>query len=268
MKQKNFGDRQKYERYDINKYYIGQLSINLNDESNSIGKIINEVFLENIDSKKAIIISNNDRIYKVLTIFYSNPNNSLFCIHNLQNYNKETVDYLIPLTEFFPKVNYKIPKNLSIIEAKMIFRYLFDLKYNITSEKIYSNEILPINNFYVGDLYICNNKTINSINDFSNILQKIMLEKSSAKLTLKKQIVNKNCTYEYFVYKCLFYRLNCKLINIHNNMTYENKYPSDDNLNGLSYYKIDSILHNPYKNSCQNGNISIKKALTLLKKYK
>ena len=126
-------------KYDIENFYVGELYL-----SHKIGNLVYPD--EHIEiNKKAYILSNgaidfqkdlfkkyidyeSKRHYDgVLTIFYKSSNKCM-CLHDRKIYGEEELDFyenLVPLTELLPKFSYNTPQKISIIDALLMFDYLF-----------------------------------------------------------------------------------------------------------------------------------------------
>ena len=243
--------------YDINNFYIGQLLINLCDNQ-EINDLLNKKFILKMQSNFDTVIKNGDDYY-VITIFYK-LNNDLICLHNFKNYKVSDCSYLNSLKTFFPKVDFEIPRQIGILEALRIFRYMFDLNFKDSFETMNTNYLYNMNDYYVGNLYLSND-----VNNCENEIYKHILRKSSA-----KEIVYQNAGNDNLVYRCLFYKNDFKYYNLNNNKSYSFKDDIGINLLDNGCYKIDCTfleLLNQNNFIYNNQEISMKKAFRLFKKY-
>jgi len=233
----------KINEYDIRNFYVGELYISTGVNSPLI-LLENKISKENkikydIQNKLmlngAININNSFHIYDktgikfytgYLTIFYK-QNDNYICLHNGDMYKKEGRDFcenLYRLDTILPKLSGDYPKIISTNKAKKIFKQLFDKNYEFKTEKLYTNDLYNLNNFYVGSLAFCYRTKSLDLKERrdKNIdtPQRYILYKSDASLSYITGCSDDNVEFDYLHFNTLFFKHNDSLYNLHNFQIY------------------------------------------------
>ena len=278
-------------KYDIKNFYVGKLTFldrienlfflsqyrkrGLNKKHELLNIIQNgAIDLRNLFNKKEYTNYNIRYYYdSVYTIFYKGDN-GYYCLHNGGIYHDKQIDRydfcenLVPLKNILPKYAYNIPDQISFKEAC----YLFSIIYNKSNIK-YTKEEFNIYNFYCGILDLCSvitedekRKKLCNLERYIRLC-KLGLSTHSSYGYKEEPDENKNCKYDYSVFKSVFYKVaENKFYNIYDFTTYDedviDKYPS---------YKIE--IGKSFKDKLQeknidykNKNITMSKVLKLTKK--
>jgi hypothetical protein len=289
----------KKELYLIKDFYVGELYVSyefgnllaqspLTKKEIEERKKINNLTLGGaIDFQNGLLNKYTDfeqrRSYEgVLTVFYK-YNSSYICLHNGLKYNLFGNDFcknLISMTELLPKLDYNVPKDITMPEAITTFNKLFK-KARFSS----IDNLHPMDDFYVGTLHLYegyqpDNKNGNMY-EYVNLAQKYMLYNSNAILggmygyngESKDEYNMVYDAYDYADFTCLFLKQSSGLLNLNNNQIYqkgimEKQHLNDFNIGESHYEWIRSFYEylEENKKTYNNNEITIQKALKLFKR--
>lgn len=146
-------------------YQIAELTINGAIEHNNS-------FSENQNSLR------DDLIYKEVYTLFLKQNENYLCLHDNNIYTENGDDYcncLISFKNYFPKIDFALPNELTIKEAKKYFDIILKKRNGV---ELYNKKILhSINDFYVGGLDLLTEETIieSKITEEKNFINSCLL---------------------------------------------------------------------------------------------
>lgn len=267
--------------YDINNFYIGELTIisnNSNEETENLKLLeTGAILLENRTISNDKEWSKKTKQAKVLTVFYY-INDNYLCLHNDNIYTINEIKIFNNITKYLPKISFSNKNKLTIREILSVFNTLF--QSNVPLNEIYNNQKYKLTDFYLGTLVLPTEFiSLDNPKDHRYLNQPLnyILEKS----TKSRKISSKSITsatenplslplgrYIHTYYKCLFLKLpnNQGYYNINNFQIYTKEIKSNLSVQerpvGESYCE-DLISITEMIDKSQLGNkVSIKKILS------
>ena len=251
--------------YKIDDFYIGKVNISCKQgnlliphDTDFSGLFIKKIKLIEkgaIDDNYNFMRSRNGRIYETVYTVFLRQDDGYLCLHDGNIYKENGDDYCSCLTSFknyFPKVDFIIPNQLTINEAINYFNIIINDYKGI--ELYDKNALHSISDYFIGSLDLLTSETI--------IDNQVFMEKNFINYRLLAnnwigccgRYTNdgtKDMSYDYL--KCLFLKIANRYYSI-NDFTFYTDMESDD-----------SFCHHllPYKEYIENFNITAKEDLSI-----
>ncbi len=251
--------------YTIDDFYVGKLNISrkqgnlLNpkstDYSGLILEIIDLTINGAIEHNNVFSESRNGLIYKEVYTLFLKQNGNYLCLHDGNTYKENGDDYCDCLTSFknyFPKIDFVIPNELTIKEAKNYFDIILKNRNGI---ELYNKKIShSINDYFVGTLDLLTKETIieSKISEEKNFINYCLLINgwwgyySGYNSDETKEI-------SHDLFKCLFIKIADRYYNIKDFNFY------------IDINSYDSFCHHliPYKEYIEDFNITPKENISI-----
>lgn len=245
--------------YKIDDFYIGKLSFSCkpNDHTDLMAFFERIQFFDEAINYPTYPKNKNGKMYQEFYTLFLKQNETYLCLHD-NNFYKETGNYycscLTSFKKYFPKIDFILPKQLTINDA---LNYFNSIIKNSNGIQLYNkNTLHSVNDYFIGSLNLLTKET--------NIDSEISIEKNFINYHLLRNngwngfysCYNNERTeemnYDFFL-KCLFIKIADSYYNI-NDFNFYTNIESD---NSFCHHLIS------YKDYIKNFNIAPKEYISI-----
>ena len=275
-------------KYDINRFYVGELHISLERNSPLIdacgGTVVTkeEVRLLDliygtmkngaVDIKFYSASKDNYRYQHLYSLFYKDDNGKYYCLHNGITYdnipNGSYCSDLIPFYDILPKYGFDKPSMLAPRLALKLFSSLFIKKNSLFVDNkylLYNKDTFDLDRFFVGNIELCegyldltNNQEYQLNIPYQLILFRQNLYEESG--YYKKEDINGHrCEVNYSSFKSIFLKTDDhNFYNINNHRIYDSRLLGEP-LNDIVHIDKPLVKEDLFRN--EDSKITIPKVL-------